>query len=110
MGFDFTATARCDYCGNYMNDSDEECEEHTSQDLSLHFFRRLTSDNVCAVRATSEYKWHKLADMQGDDWIAWLYIGERSYVQSMFAKKGNDSMSDIDHRQMSLDAPHDIEN
>jgi hypothetical protein len=108
MGFDFTATAQCDYCGNYMNDSDAECDEHTQEDLSLHFFRHLTSDKLCAVRATDGHKWHKLAEMQGDDWIAWVYIGDRDFIQAMLSVQYSESIEDLDHRQMSVDAPDDV--
>lgn len=108
MVFDFTATAQCNYCGNYMNDSDAECEEHTQEEVSLHFFRRLTSGELCAVRATYRYRWHKLADMQDDDWITWAYIGDRSFVKAMLSAHYNDSVADIDYRQMSVDAPNDV--
>lgn len=108
MGFEFSATAQCDYCGNYMDDSESECQEHSAEDVSRHFFRHLSTDELYAVRATNGHKWYKLFDVKGEDWIAWMYIGNRKYVQSMLSTNRNNSLVDINPVEMSSDAPDDV--
>jgi len=107
-GFDFTATARCEYCGNYMSNSDAQCEEHTPDDISLHFFRRFSTGQLYAVRATADYKWYKLHEKKKDDWIAWAYIGDRNRIHQIHSSNHRGSVEDSKQIEMSLDAPHDI--
>ena len=104
MGFDFTATAQCKYCGNYLDSSDAECQ-HSGQSVRPHIFRRLKSDKLTVIRATPEYKWQKLANTKGEDWIAWVYIGTRSLVSKYLERY---SIEDIPQISMSLDA-HGVE-
>jgi len=98
MGFDFSATAQCELCGNYLNSSDEECSQHSAEDVSLHFFRRLCSDKLTAVRATRDYCWQRLADSKEGDWIAWIYLGDRSLISKYIVDY---DISEIPHKQMS---------
>lgn len=104
MGFDFTATAQCNYCGNYLNSSDAECE-HSGESVRPHIFRRLKSDKLTVIRATPQYKWQKLADTKGEDWIAWVYLGKRSIVSKYLERR---SIEDIPQISMSVDA-RDVE-
>lgn len=98
MDFDLTATTECDFCGNYLSSSDEECGEHIEGDIGVHFFRELNSDNLSAVRATREHCWQKLANNKGEGWIRWMYLGERELV-SNFVK--DHEISEIPHKQMA---------
>lgn len=81
MGFEFTATAQCEYCGNYLDESGEACDEHCFEDLEWQYFRRINGDGLFAVLSTSGYKWEKLADEKEDEWIEWVYVGPRDYVK-----------------------------
>lgn len=86
MGFEFTATAQCEYCGNYLDESGVECDEHSYDDLKWHYFRRINNGELFAVLATGGHKWQKVADEKEDEWIEWVYIGPRAYVQSRLSK------------------------
>lgn len=105
MGFDFSATAQCDYCGNYMNSSDKECEHGDSEVLPL-FFRHVSTDELTCIRSTPEYKWQKLANSKGEDWIAWVFIGRRSLVSSYLERT---TVDDIPSIAFSVDARIDVE-
>jgi hypothetical protein len=108
MGFEFSSTAQCEYCGNYMSTSTGECDEHTVDELSLYYFRHLSTGDVFVVRSTYDHMWYKLADMKGEDFISWEFIGDRQYVYSMLSVSYNDSVEDIDRLLMSVDAPADV--
>jgi hypothetical protein len=81
MGFEFTATAQCEYCGNYLDESGKACDAHTVDDLDWHYFRRINADESFAVLATSGHKWQKVADEKEEEWIEWVYVGPREYVK-----------------------------
>lgn len=99
MSFEFSATARCDLCGAALANSDDDCDNHTDEDVGLHIFRRLTSRQTQAVRATRAHAWDKLRDMKDDDWIAWFYIGDRELVHS---KLRSGTIETISYEQTSL--------
>jgi hypothetical protein len=111
MGFDISASAECDFCGNLLTSSDDDCGECVSADREQHLFRRLTSGDgpdTIAVESTVDYRWHKLQQEVGDDWIAYEWLGPRDSVQSMLGRQMWDTIQDIPCRQMSLDAPSDV--
>ena len=101
MGFDLSATAQCDFCGKYLSSNDAECKEHSQEDVSMHVFRRFRTSLTVRVLATRQYKWQKLADSIGEDWIAWQYLGDRSYFLSQLQQH---TISDIPRQAMSTDA------
>jgi hypothetical protein len=99
MSFDLSATARCDLCGAALVDSDDDCDNHVAEDVGLHIFRRLTSPQTQAIRATRAHSWDKLRDLKGDDWIAWFYIGDRELVHS---KLQSATIETVSYEQSSL--------
>jgi hypothetical protein len=108
MGFSFTATAKCDYCGQLLSDSDEECD-HDGHDVQKHVFRRMGEgrDSIVGVETTARYKWYKLAHEVGEDWIGHEYLGEKGSVNAMLAASW-ESVEDLPKQAMSLDAPRDV--
>jgi hypothetical protein len=82
MGFEFTSSAQCDYCGNHLASSDEDCTAHTRDDLSYHVFRHVNEDDTMKVQSIPEYKWNKLHDEIADEWIEWVYIGSQEMVDN----------------------------
>lgn len=111
--FSFSSTAQCDYCGNMLSASDEDCDECSPADRSQQMFRRITSDDdapdTIVVEATPKHKWYKLQAELGEDWIAYEWLGPRPSVQKMVGTYAWDTIHDIPKRQMSLDAPNDVD-
>jgi hypothetical protein len=111
--FSFTATAECHYCGNLLGSSDDECENCSDDDREQHVFRKMDADDgpieTIMVEATMRYKWYKLHDEIGDDWIAYEWLGPRPSVQRMLEMDVWDTLQDIPQREMSLDAPNDVD-
>jgi len=107
MGFSFTATAECDYCGQLLGSSDEDCD-HDGDTVRSRVFRRLGEgrDSLVGVKATHDWKWYKLAEEVGEDWIAYEYLGTREEVNSMLSVRG--SVADLPRLSMSLSAPRDV--
>jgi|APHM01.1.fsa_nt_gi hypothetical protein len=80
MGFDFTATARCEVCGNYMS-SPDSCNEHSTDDVKKHVFRHMKNDTeMKKIHATPEYKWQRLYDLFPYTWMQFEYIGSQEIV------------------------------
>jgi|APHM01.1.fsa_nt_gi hypothetical protein len=100
MGFDFTAAAKCRYCGEYLSSPGEECD-HDESRVKKRAFRRLKSDELFMVESTPEHKWQKVADEKGEDWIAWFYLGERDLLSKQLE---NYSVEDVPHISTSLNA------
>jgi len=109
MGFSFTATAQCDYCGQLLGSSDEECD-HDGWEVETYVFRRLGEgrDSLVGVEATAKYKWYKLAEEIGEDWIAYEFLGTKSHVNSMLDGSMWESVEDLPKISMSVDAPRDV--
>lgn len=111
MGFSFTATARCDKCGEYLSSSDEDCD-HNGEPVNTKLFRRLAGemDTVVEVDATVSWKWYALKEIVGDDWIAYQYIGQKEYVQGMLEDETLwEGVGDLPVISTSIDAPNDVE-
>lgn len=110
--FNFTATAQCDYCGELLSSSDEDCDNCSQKMVDQHVFRRISSDedapDIIMVEATRRYKWYKLEQELGDDWIGYEWLGPRWSVQNKVASEFWGSIQDIPRRTMSLDAPSDV--
>ena len=110
--FSFTSTAVCDYCGNMLGSSDEECDECEPEDRKQQVFRRLTSEgdspDTIMVDAVGQHRWHKLEEEVGEDWIAYEWLGPRESVQKMVGSYMWETIQDIPKRQMSIDAPDDV--
>jgi len=107
MGFSFTATAKCDACGQLLGSSTEECG-HDGKNVNKHVFRKLGEgrDSLVGVSATATYKWYRLAEEVGKDWIAYQYIGTKNHVNAML--KTWESVEELPHITMSCDAPADV--
>jgi len=107
--FSFSATAECDLCGAYLSASDEECD-HDGWEVNKHVFRRLGEgrESMTGVRCTARYKWYKLEEKIGDDWIAYEYLGTKDHVNSMLKSSMWDGFGDIPKISMSTDAPRDV--
>jgi hypothetical protein len=109
MTFSFTATAKCDYCGQLLSDSDEECD-HDGNPVYKAVFRRLGEgrDSLIGVEATAGWKWHKLAQAVGEDWIAYEYLGRKEYINTLLESPIWESVEQLPHLHMSVDAPDDV--
>ena len=109
MGFSFTATAQCDYCGQLLGSSDEECD-HDGEPVDTRVFRRLGEgrESLVGVECTPRYKWYKLAEEIGEDWIAYEYLGTKDHVNSMLDGNFWDGVADLPKISMSVDAPSDV--
>jgi hypothetical protein len=109
MGFSFTATAKCDHCGQLLGSSDENCD-HDGKSVKAHVFRRLGEgwESLTGVEAIVTYKWYKLAEEIGEDWIAYEYLGTKSHVNSMLEGSMWDDVEDLPKISMSVDAPSDV--
>lgn len=111
--FTITATAECDYCGNLLGASDEECDECNSSDRKTQMFRKIRANpediETIAIEATYQHKWYKLADELGEDWIGYEWLGPQESVRNMVRSAAWDTINDIPKRGMSTDAPNDVE-
>lgn len=107
--FTFSATAECDLCGAYLSSSDEDCD-HDGQPVDVHVFRRLSDgrESMIGVECAIRYKWYALEEKVGDDWIAYQWLGTRESVENMLSGNMWESIEDLPHRAMSLDAPNDV--
>lgn len=106
--FSFTATAECDLCGAYLSSSDEACD-HDGQTVNTYIFREIGKgrDSMKGVEATAQHKWHALERKVGDDWKKYEWLGTRESVTTML--NGHwETVEDLPHRAMSLDAPRDV--
>jgi uncharacterized protein YfiM (DUF2279 family) len=110
MGFSFTATAKCDACGQLLGSSTEECD-HDGASVNIHVFRKLGEgrESLVGVEATATYKWYALAEDVGEDWIAYQYIGTKGHTNSMLDGVSYSSVEELPHISMSCDAPADVE-
>lgn len=110
--FSFTATAECDYCGAMLSSSDEDCDSCSEEDVYQQVFRRISSKgdepDTLTVMSTHQYKWYKLEQEVGDDWIGYEWLGPRECVQNMIGLHMWETIEDIPKRAMSLDAPSDV--
>lgn len=109
MGFSFTATAQCDFCGAYLSSSDEECD-HDGYDVERLMFRRIGSGQpkLITIEATKGHMWYKLKKQVGEDWIAYEYLGPHSWVKKNTGSNIWPDVEDIPKRSMSIDAPDDV--
>lgn len=110
MGFSFSATARCDLCGEYLSSSDEECD-HKGQKPVENMFRRIGDGepHIVSVEACPGWHWYALKDMVEDDWIAYEWLGPKGLVKSMTGGPTWETIDDVPKRAMSLDAPSEVE-
>jgi hypothetical protein len=108
MTFSFTATAKCDECGQLLGSSDENCD-HDGAPVDKHLFRELGEgrESLVGVKTTNSYKWHKLAQKVGDYWIAYQYLGPKSSVNRMLQVSW-DSVKELPQQEMSASAPSSV--
>lgn len=107
MGFSFTATAQCDSCGQLLGSSDEDCE-HNGHSVSTHTFRKLGEgrESLVGVVATAGWKWYKLKESVGDDWIAYQYLGTKGHINALI--ESGEDVREMSPVTMSCDAPADV--
>lgn len=107
--FSFSSTAECGMCGNYLSASNESCD-HGGKVVSVHVFRRLHGgrDSITGVKTTHVYKWQKLQEKLGEEWIAYQYIGTRESVHTMLRTGMWHSIEELPMQEMSLNAPKDL--
>lgn len=110
MGFSFTATARCERCGQLLQSSDEECD-HDGEPVDKHVFRRLAGgrDSLIGVKTTPSWKWQRLKEKVEDDWIAYEYLGTKSHVNAMLQDVMWSSVEELPRKGMSIHAPNSVE-
>jgi hypothetical protein len=103
--FSFSATAECEYCGAYLESSSADCD-HNGVPAKKHVFRQISATNssITGVVATPKYKWQKLQEKVGDDWIEYEYLGPKHTVNSLLGTKGYTSVDDVPRISMSTDA------
>lgn len=107
--FSFVGTAECDYCGGTLSSSDEDCD-HDGQSVDTHVFRRMGGGRASmkGVKSTPQYKWHRLKENVGDDWIAYQYIGTKQHVNSMLNGRMWSDVADLPTIAMSPSAPSEL--
>lgn len=109
--FSFTSTAQCDYCGNLLSSSDEECNQCDESDRKQQFFRAIGSqqpENV-VIESTVDYKWERLADGVGEDWFKYEWLGPRRDVQNLVGTGFFDDVDDVPRRQHPTDVSDEPE-
>lgn len=104
--FTFSATAECNKCGRYISSSDKECD-HNGHTVNKHLFRRLGEgrSSMTGVLSTSMYKWVKLEEKIGEEWIEFVYIGTKDSVENMLNSSSWDSVAGLPTQSMSYEAP-----
>lgn len=107
--FTFTATAECELCGNYLSESDEECD-HDGREPKTHVFRYLYGGRETArgVEAVGKYRWNKLEEKVGDEWIGYHYLGTEDEVNAKLLTGAWGDIEDLPRLEMALDAPDDV--
>lgn len=100
--FSFTATATCDYCGNLLSSSTEDCEACSADDISRHFFRKIAGNTVITVRSTSNYVWEKLESIV-DDWWQYEWLGRRRTVYLLLTSSSWNDIQEIPSKQTALE-------
>jgi len=107
--FTFTSTAECDMCGMYLSSSDDKCD-HDGHEVKTHVFRRIGEGrkSITGVESTAKYKWYKLEEKVGDEWIAYQWVGPRESVDRMISSTSWDSIAELPSMEMSIRAPDDV--
>jgi len=107
--FTFSAGGECELCGKHLPGPDDDCD-HDGQPIDVHIFRRLREprESMKGVKSAPRYKWHKLAEKVGEDWIAYQYLGTRESVDGMLSSSVFGSFEELPVRSMSLAAPDDV--
>lgn len=102
--FSFSATAECDKCGAYLSSSDEDCD-HGGRPVETHVFREIGGgrDSMIGVESTIRYKWQRLEERVGDDWIAYEWLGTKESVNNMLKSNAWSSVSELPSQATSLD-------
>jgi len=108
-GFTFSATARCDKCGNMLSSSDEVCD-HNGKSVQKHFFKEITTSDpkVMQVESTHSWRWYALAEATSDEWIGYAWLGRRETVNAFLSGSTYESVEDLPKQETSLDAPTDV--
>lgn len=108
--FTFSATARCDKCGNMLSSSDESCN-HNGESVQKHFFREITASDpkVMQVETTHSWRWYALAEATSDEWIKYEWLGKRETVNTLLSGRNYESIEDLPKQGTPLDAPNDVE-
>ncbi len=107
MTFSFTSTAQCEQCGQLLGSSEEECD-HNGEQVYQFVFRRLREENAEIIESTPSWRWHKLAQRVGEDWIAYQYLGQKGDVESMLEQSAHPSFTELRPRMISVDAPDSV--
>jgi RNA polymerase subunit RPABC4/transcription elongation factor Spt4 len=100
--FSFTATATCDYCGNLLSSSTEECGACSKEDISQHFFREIAGSTVITVCSTNSHVWQKLESVV-DDWWQYEWLGQRRTVYLLLTSSSWSDIHDIPSKQTALE-------
>lgn len=110
MGFNFTATARCHLCGNYLGSSEEECD-HDGQEPTENMFRSIgeIEPEIVSVNACPGWHWQSLKKFVEEDWIAYQWLGPKTLVKNMVDGENYESVEQVPYRTMSHQAPESVE-
>lgn len=108
MGFSFTALAECDMCGEPLSSSDEECDACAEAEVVMMVFRRLQSHETRTIEVSmmvdNDFLWEKFArSLDGEDPLPYVLLGTNDFVESMLDSFSVDDITDIKHRQMTID-------
>jgi hypothetical protein len=107
MTFSFTATAQCEQCGQLLGTSEEQCD-HNGEQVDQFVFRRLAQEDAEIIESTPSWRWHKLAQRVGEEWIAYQYLGRKSDVEVMVEQPLYPSFTELRPRAISVDAPDSV--
>jgi len=96
-------------CGAYLSSSDENCD-HDGNPVSKHVFRRVArgGESVTGVKCAPQYKWNKLHEKVGDEWIGYEYLGTKQHVNNMLDGIMWNSVKELPRISMSLHAPNEV--
>jgi hypothetical protein len=96
-------STECDYCGDKLKDG--KCSGHTEEQVMEHVFRHLKTSEKLVVKTTPDYKWQRLSEQKGDEWVEWAYIGTSEIVSGHM--KVSDNLGEVPILQTCIDAEVD---
>lgn len=97
--FDFTATAECWRCGNYLSSSDEACQQCSDKQLRRYRFQHLVEDVVQTVWAIDPIRaWNELHNQHVDSVLPWRLV-ETGDMSIDCAQQGYDVTDSDDLRK-----------
>jgi len=104
--FTFSAPGSCQYCGTLLGHG-EDCDNCSKEQREQHFFRGIgsTEPETLTIESTMDFRWYKLANEIGQDWIKYEWLGTRDDVNGMIGIEMWDDIREIPRRQHPTEVP-----